>query len=199
MQHYHPKLHYIADFTACDPVVLSEIQSALDVCPAGRWGKNCGVWCVYFYVTGIARRVYISDDISDNVLEFEQRVLKRSVIPFGFPPVCTSCRRSGAVFLIMIYYSSMLQYIYVTLHAQLTFTSQQQYPNSTPKLPKQYPNSTQQYPNITPTVPKLYPNSTQKVPQQYPKSTQQYPNSTQTVPQQYPNSTQQYSNTRRKI
>ena len=52
----------------CCSTSVSEIQSALDVCPAGRWGKNCGVWCLYCCVTGIVRRVYIID----SELEFVQ-------------------------------------------------------------------------------------------------------------------------------
>jgi hypothetical protein len=28
---------------------VSEIHNALDVCPAGRWGKNCGVCCLFLF------------------------------------------------------------------------------------------------------------------------------------------------------
>lgn len=51
-QHDAPKLFYISGHTACDPVLplsdrcssVTEIHSAIDVCPAGRLRE--GIWCL---------------------------------------------------------------------------------------------------------------------------------------------------------
>jgi hypothetical protein len=65
----------------CCSTSVSEIQSAFDVCPAGRWGKNRGACCLYCYVTGIVRRVYVID----GELGFEQRVLELPVSSVQLP------------------------------------------------------------------------------------------------------------------